>query len=173
MGPPTFGPNRGQIAESLPELVAQLDRLAKLATAEITTEEALRDWKFLAPQVAMRLRAAFDAPNGPPMLDFYKGMIAGLNERIDAAIHDKDGWRALAERYSERITDELLPKITALQESLKHCVRVLEEYERKPGDDLRPFLLGALDHAKKTLGVKDDKTTVSTPDRDDHASRSV
>lgn len=38
-----------------------------------------------------------------------------------------------------------------LRTALGHCVRALAEYERKPGDDLRPFLLGALDAGRKAL----------------------
>ncbi len=34
---------------------------------------------------------------------------------------------------------------------LNHCVNVLAEYERKPGDDLRGFMLGALDVARAVL----------------------
>ncbi len=34
---------------------------------------------------------------------------------------------------------------------LNHCVNVLAEYERKPGDDLRGFMLGALDVARAAI----------------------
>jgi hypothetical protein len=51
-----------------------------------------------------------------------------------------------------------------LEAALQHCVNALREYEMGddrprgpiPNDDLRPWLLGAMDNAKKVLEGKDD-----------------
>jgi hypothetical protein len=40
--------------------------------------------------------------------------------------------------------------VKLLVDSLDHCIRVLREYERKPGEDLKGFMLGALDNAVMT-----------------------
>ncbi len=38
-----------------------------------------------------------------------------------------------------------------LVEALGHCVNAIKEYERDPSEDIRPFLLGALDKATAIL----------------------
>lgn len=46
-------------------------------------------------------------------------------------------------------------RIDKLEKSLKFCVDAIEEWEKRP-DGIEPYLLGALDHARKTLGSKKD-----------------
>jgi len=41
-------------------------------------------------------------------------------------------------------------RIEELEKSLGHCVRAIAEWQRKP-EGIEPYLLGALDHARKTL----------------------
>ncbi len=53
-----------------------------------------------------------------------------------------------AVKLLQGVTRQLYDNNTKLIEALEHCVRVLQEYERKPGEDLKPFMLGALDNAK-------------------------
>lgn len=42
-------------------------------------------------------------------------------------------------------------KMARFEKALKHCVNALKEYERDPSDNIRGFLLGALDSAKAAL----------------------
>ena len=56
--------------------------------------------------------------------------------------------KLLTEQNAE--IDRLKSHIEALEKSLGHCVRAIAEWERKP-EGVAPYLLGALDHARKTL----------------------
>ena len=57
-----------------------------------------------------------------------------------------------------------IPRIEKLEAALRHCINALREYEMGndrprgpiPNDDLRPWLLGAMDNARKALEGKDD-----------------
>jgi hypothetical protein len=42
-------------------------------------------------------------------------------------------------------------EIERLRESLQHCVNAIAEYEKDSSESIRPFLLGALDNARKVL----------------------
>jgi hypothetical protein len=60
--------------------------------------------------------------------------------------------------------DEAADRIEKLEAALKHCINALQQYEMGdnrprgpiPNDDLRPWLLGAMDNAIKVLEGKDD-----------------
>ena len=59
---------------------------------------------------------------------------------------------------------EAADRIEKLESALKHCINALQEYEMGddrprgpiPNDDLRPWLLGAMDNAIKALEGKDE-----------------
>jgi len=59
---------------------------------------------------------------------------------------------------------EAADRIEKLQTALRHCINALKEYEMGddrprgpiPNDDLRPWLLGAMDNAIQVLEGKDD-----------------
>ena len=65
-------------------------------------------------------------------------------------------WTGVAEVCADRIEK--------LEAALKHCINALREYEMGddrprgpiPNDNLRPWLLGAMDNAIKALEGKDD-----------------
>ena len=42
-------------------------------------------------------------------------------------------------------------EIERLRESLQHCINAIAEYEKDSSENIRPFLLGALDNARKVL----------------------
>ena len=42
-------------------------------------------------------------------------------------------------------------EIERLRKSLQHCVNAIAEYEKDSSESIRPFLLGALDDARKVL----------------------
>ena len=44
-----------------------------------------------------------------------------------------------------------LAEIERLREALHHCINSIAEYERDNDESIRPFLLGSLDNARKTL----------------------
>ena len=60
--------------------------------------------------------------------------------------------------------DEAAIRIEKLETALKHCINAIRQYEMGddrprgpiPNDDLRPWLLGAMDNAIKVLEGKDD-----------------
>ena len=60
--------------------------------------------------------------------------------------------------------DEAADRIEKLETALRHCINALKQYEMGddrprgpiPNDDLRPWLLGAMDNAIKALEGKDD-----------------
>jgi len=56
----------------------------------------------------------------------------------------------------EMVLNEREAEISRLRQALKYCVKAIAEYEKDPTDlSLRPWLLGAMDHAKKILENKD------------------
>lgn len=59
--------------------------------------------------------------------------------------------RGLRTDAAERERDEARRECGRLRAAAQHCVNVLAEYERKPGYDLRGFMLGALDNARAAL----------------------
>jgi len=42
-------------------------------------------------------------------------------------------------------------EIERLRKSLQHCINAIAEYEKDSSENIRPFLLGALDNARKVL----------------------
>ena len=58
----------------------------------------------------------------------------------------------------------LKDRIEKLEAAMRHCINALREYEMGddrprgpiPNDDLRPWLLGAMDNARKALEEDDD-----------------
>ena len=44
-------------------------------------------------------------------------------------------------------------EIKRLREALQHCINAIAEYEKDSSENIRPFLLGAMDNAKKILDV--------------------
>jgi len=42
-------------------------------------------------------------------------------------------------------------EIERLRESLQHCINAIAEYEKDSSENIRPFLLGAMDNARKVL----------------------
>ena len=62
------------------------------------------------------------------------------------------------------LMDAAADRIEKLEAALKHCIDALKEYEMGddrprgpiPNDDLRPWLLGAMDNAIKVMEGKDD-----------------
>lgn len=42
-------------------------------------------------------------------------------------------------------------EIERLRESLQHCINAIAEYEKDSSENIRPFLLGASDNARKVL----------------------
>ena len=78
------------------------------------------------------------------------------------AIH-LDAWGKEAIRDAD-IVEEAADRIEMLEAALKHCINALQQYEMGdnrprgpiPNDDLRPWLLGAMDNAIKVLEGKDD-----------------
>ena len=83
-------------------------------------------------------------------------------------------WRDWLVRYNKFIGErdvryaaglrERDERIEKLETALKHCINALQQYEMGddrprgpiPNDDLRPWLLGAMDNAIKVLEGKDD-----------------
>ena len=72
-------------------------------------------------------------------------------------------------RYAENddhqwVYGEAADRIEKLEAALKHCINALQQYEMGdnrprgpiPNDDLRPWLLGAMDNAIKVMEGKDD-----------------
>ena len=63
---------------------------------------------------------------------------------------------------SNRRAIEAADRIEKLEAALRHCVNALREYEMGddrprgpiPNDDLRPWLLGAMDNARKALDAE-------------------
>ena len=55
---------------------------------------------------------------------------------------------------SERL--KLYIRMEKLELALKHCIRAISEWERKP-EGIEPYLLGALDSACKALEWEDEK----------------
>jgi hypothetical protein len=51
---------------------------------------------------------------------------------------------------------ELYIRMEKLELALKHCIRAISEWERKP-EGIEPYLLGALDSACKALEWEDEK----------------
>jgi len=51
---------------------------------------------------------------------------------------------------------EAADRIEELELALKHCIRAISEWERKP-EGIEPYLLGALDLACKALEWEDEK----------------
>ena len=72
-------------------------------------------------------------------------------------------WQNWLARY-DAILGEREQRIEKLEAALRHCINALREYEMGddrprgpiPNDDLRPWLLGAMDNARKALEGKDD-----------------
>ena len=68
----------------------------------------------------------------------------------------RDAWRRALKPAADHIEK--------LEAALKHCINALRQYEMGdnrprgpiPNDDLRPWLLGAMDNAIKVLEGKDD-----------------
>ena len=64
----------------------------------------------------------------------------------------------------DAVIEEAAERIEKLEAALKHCIDALKEYEMGddrprgpiPNDDLRPWLLGAMDNAIKVMEGKDD-----------------
>ena len=62
------------------------------------------------------------------------------------------------------LLEDAADRIEKLEAALKHCIDALKEYEMGddrprgpiPNDDLRPWLLGAMDNAIKVMEGKDD-----------------
>ena len=58
--------------------------------------------------------------------------------------------------------DGAMARIKTLKEALRHCVNAIRQYEmgddrpRGPAGDVRPWLLGAMDNARKILEEKND-----------------
>ncbi len=42
-------------------------------------------------------------------------------------------------------------EIERLRESLQHCINAIAEYEKDSSENIRPFLLGAMDNARKVV----------------------
>ena len=62
--------------------------------------------------------------------------------------------RDLGEYDEGKINDtriEAAADIKRLQEALQHCINAIAEYEKDSSESIRPFLLGAMDNAKKVL----------------------
>ena len=76
------------------------------------------------------------------------------------AIH-MDAWGKEANHDAD-IVDEAADRIEKLVAALRHCINALREYEMGddrprgpiPNDDLRPWLLGAMDNAVQALDAK-------------------
>jgi hypothetical protein len=70
-------------------------------------------------------------------------------------------WQNWLARY-DAILGEREQRIEKLEAALRHCINALREYEmgddrpRGPisNDDLRPWLLGAMDNARKALDAE-------------------
>jgi hypothetical protein len=81
-----------------------------------------------------------------------------LAKQLRAARESGDPWAAwhLALQAADRIEK--------LETALRHCINALREYEMGddrprgpiPNDDLRPWLVGAMDNARKALEGKDE-----------------
>jgi len=57
---------------------------------------------------------------------------------------------------THELLDEAADRIEELELALKHCIRAISEWERKP-EGIEPYLLGALDSACKALEWEDEK----------------
>ena len=61
-----------------------------------------------------------------------------------------------------KLCREAADRIEKLEAALRHCINALREYEMGddrprgpiPNDDLRPWLLGAMDNARKALNAE-------------------
>jgi hypothetical protein len=86
-----------------------------------------------------------------------------------------DKWHESVKHYEDRIEklerenndmvihfDGLVARTEKLEAALRHCINALREYEMGddrprgpiPNDDLRPWLLGAMDNARKALDAE-------------------
>jgi len=60
----------------------------------------------------------------------------------------------LMQRLNKSEIYDLKVEIDHLRAALQHCVNAIAEYEKDSDESIRPFLLGAMDNAKKVLGIK-------------------
>jgi len=67
-----------------------------------------------------------------------------ITERLRKHELGPDEW--LSDLLKEGATE-----IERLREALQHCVNAIAEYARDNDESIRPFLLGSLDNARKTL----------------------
>jgi hypothetical protein len=72
-------------------------------------------------------------------------------DRIEE-LQSKVNTMRVAFKYSDKIRVACIEK---LEKSLRDCVNAIAEWERQPAG-IEPFLLGALDNARKALEEKDD-----------------
>jgi len=67
-----------------------------------------------------------------------------ITERLRNHELEPDEW--LSDLLKEGATE-----IERLRESLQHCINAIAEYEKDSSENIRPFLLGAMDNARKVL----------------------
>ena len=67
-----------------------------------------------------------------------------ITERLRNHELEPDEW--LSDLLKEGATE-----IERLRESLQHCINAIAEYEKDSSENIRPFLLGAMDKARKVL----------------------
>jgi hypothetical protein len=100
-----------------------------------------------------------------------------LVKRLRIGIHTSADEQVLRDEAADRIehlenrcanlligTRALNIRSDKLETALRHCINALREYEMGddrprgpiPNDDLRPWLLGAMDNARKALEENDD-----------------
>ena len=75
-----------------------------------------------------------------------------------------DGTKSVIPELAADFIEKSVARIEKLEAALRHCINALREYEMGddrprgpiPNDDLRPWLLGAMDNARKALEEDDD-----------------
>lgn len=90
------------------------------------------------------------ATPGPWRVSTWNAMQGSLQDEHEAAFIVKT--EKVVSRFGElEANAQLIAAAPALLEALEHCVNVLAEHDRKPGDDLDGFMLGALDKARTAI----------------------
>ena len=89
-------------------------------------------------------------------------LLESAADRIETLEASESEWQPICDSYAaenQRFND----RIEKLEAALRHCINALREYEMGddrprgpiPNDDLRPWLLGAMDNAREALEGKD------------------
>jgi hypothetical protein len=79
-----------------------------------------------------------------------------LNETIDEITRLRNMVEAHHTQWlnAQQMIEARDKEIGLLREALQHCVNAIAEYEKDSSESIRPWVLGAMDNAKKVLTHK-------------------